>query len=425
MSSSAPNTKPPRKRARRPAAKGSLIDLMHQHAGLSLFVRPICWTDMHTQLLGVRFHKLPACSEPVPPNIPGSPPSRGHMRPSKTIITLSEALTDLCLPGNTRPLFSSRGVQTILRTLWPQAFSRSQLLPEMHLFFGDHVYRDVIRAQIMWDYPSTTPCSSYPSFQSVSTRPAGSFNLSQGASSLTSTSLEHLPMLCYLGKEQLASARNSLFRVASGPASSNEPVRRLQQLRSKMLMPSDSDEDPHLVAMFLAMAQRHFYAAPPPSSRRNSQWSPGNKRPPCPNFRDVKLKILTHEKETADFIVYTGYVSAKFLERFHDPRKVPAGEEGPESLGIKIEYTRVPIWPILGLRERLGKAMGEEIVGAFDPDQIETWEEDGETRVGEKRSRAALAEVFNNSFEEESDEEGVLHGKRRCLGHGNAVGLVN
>ncbi|KFA80429.1 hypothetical protein S40288_07048 [Stachybotrys chartarum IBT 40288] len=405
MLSTSSNLKPPCRRApkpRRPAAKGSLVDFDA--------------TARRRQ----PFHELPPCSEPVPTNVPGSLPSKGHMQPSKTIITLSEALTDICLPDKKGPLPSSNGVQTILRTLWPQAFSESHLLAEIHLFFGDYVYRDVIEAQIMWDYPSSTPCSSYPSFQSVSTRPADSFDPSTVPSSLGSTSTDQLPMLCYLGKDRLASIRNRLFRVPTGPSKSNEPVRNLQQLRLKMLIPSNSDKDPYIVAMFLAMAQRHFYAAPPPSSRRNSQWSPGNKRPQCPNFQDIKLKILTHEKEAAEFIVYTGHLSAKFLERFHNPRKVPTGEEGSEPAGIKIEYTRVPIWPILGLRERLGKAMGEKIVGAFDPNQIETWEEDG-ARSGDKRSRTAPAKGVKNRVDNGSKYKKVRRSKRS---HGNVVELV-
>jgi hypothetical protein len=146
--------------------------------------------------------------------------------------------------------------------------------------------------------------------------------------------------------------------------------------------------------------------------------SPDQGIPPCPNFHDLKLKILTHDTETAEFIVYTGYITKEFLEKFHDPFKAPLNDDDAVVSGIKIEYTRVPIWPILGLRERLGKALGQEIVGAFNPDEIETWEKDPERPGGEKRKR----EVFvNSSFEDESEE---VASKKQCLKEGTPVGVV-
>ena len=205
---------------------------------------------------------------------------------------------------------------------------------------------------------------------------------------------------------------------------------RLQQARSRGLMPANSDHDVHFVAIFLAMAQRHFYAIPPPSSRRDSQWSPARGEPPRPEFQDLKLRILTHDNDTAEFIVYTGHVTAKFLEWFHEPLRNPYGEDR-EIPGIKIEYTKLPIWPILGLRERLGQAIGEDIVGSFDPSDVETWENDGmekrEAQNSAKRKRAALSEVYNGSFDEDTEDEEEaehLNAKKPRMGDGSPVGVV-
>ncbi|KAI9170909.1 hypothetical protein HJFPF1_00386 [Paramyrothecium foliicola] len=420
--------KPKRKRLRRPA-RGSLSDTLRQNAGVSLFVRPICWTDLHSQLLGAHFEELPPCTTPLPANIPGSPPSKGHMRPSHTITTLSDALTEIVSPAAMHPLLSSNAVRTVLVTLWPQAFGRPQFLPELHLYFGGRVYRDAIRTQVMWSYPA----EDLSSFKTVSTRPADSFNVPSTASS-GSPNLCDAPMLCYMSKSQLASIRKNLFRVAPGPNRSwNEPVYRLQQLRAKTLIPANSDHDAHFVGIFLAMAQRHFYNAPPPSARKGSQWYPSNQHPPQPNFQDLKLRILSHDNDTAEFLVYTGHVTAKFLERFHNTHQVPQ-EEGEEVPGIKIEYTRVPIWPILGLRERLGKAFGQDIVGSFNSEEIKTWDEEDEVEDVEeetdevqgngKRKREALSEVFNGSFDSDSEDESVLQEKRRRLSEAAPVGLV-
>ncbi|KAI8411169.1 hypothetical protein FOFC_07763 [Fusarium oxysporum] len=121
------------------------------------------------------------------------------------------------------------------------------------------------------------------------------------------------------------------------------------------------------------------------SFRRDSRMSPEQGIPPCSNFHDLKLSILTHDTDTLEFIVYTGYVTKEFLENFHDPFKAPLNDDDAAVSGLKIEYTRVPIWPILGLRERLGKASGQEVVGSFNPDEIKTWEKEPEEQGGKKR----------------------------------------
>ncbi len=433
-----PPPTPVSKRRRRRAvrifrpAKDSIYDILHEHEGASLFVRPICWTDKHAELLGARFNKLPRCDSPSPLNVPESPPrpTKGHMEPSQTITSLSDSLTEILTPGSPHPVMTSSFIKTILSTLWPGAFGKPLFLPELHLFFGDRVYRDAVRTQVMWNFPLESAKSSQASFTTISTRPADSY----GPSTPTAHNPAGLPMMCYISRNQLAVVRRTLFRIAPGPGRSwNAPVFRLQQARSRLLVPADPDHDVQFVAIFLAMAQRHFYNAPPPSSRRDSQWatpSPAKTTLPRPRFEDIKLHILTHDVDEAEFIVYTGHVTAKFLERFHDPLKAPRDEFGRVP-GLEIEYTRVPIWPILGLRERLGKALGEGIVGPFDPTEMETWETKADTELPNvggsvdgresqsngKRKREALSEVFNASFDEESDadEDEDVGVKKRCL----------
>ncbi|KAG7403259.1 hypothetical protein Forpe1208_v016430 [Fusarium oxysporum f. sp. rapae] len=263
----------------------------------------------------------------------------------------------------------------------------------------------------MWNYPSEEAKSSSSSFKSVSTRPAESFNIATQSS--PNYSPANLPMICYIDKTQLASVRKNLFCVASEPGRTwNEPVFRLQQLRARILVPSNSNHDAHFVGVFLGMAQKHFYTTPPVSGRRDSRISPGQGIPPSPHFHNIKLKILTHDIDTSEFIVYTGHITKEFLGKFHD---APADDDEAIASGLKIEYTRVPIWPILGLRERLGKALGQEIVGTFDPREVETWEKDPEKPSGEKRKRDVLTEVASSSYEEETEEEPAIVSKKRCL----------
>ncbi|OLN93287.1 hypothetical protein CCHL11_08331 [Colletotrichum chlorophyti] len=431
-----------RRRVHRPD-EGSLYDLMWEHAGLSLFVRPICWTDLHVRLLDARFTELPPCDTPVPPQSPrGAPvsPSRCHMKPSAAATTLSRELTAMLAPGTTRTFYTN-SIRTIMSTLYPTKLSRSRTQVDLHIYFGGLVYRDTCRVQVAWDaMPSRS--GSCASFESASTRPAESFTTPNGIPTGSNPSISAgtsngssqqpasaQPVLAYVGKSQIAATRRNMYRVIQGPNRSyNGPVERLQQLRSKMFVPSNPNHDPLLVGIILALAQRRFYGEPMPAA---SKWLPSRPTPLGdgePEFHDVTVHLFTHDNETSEFIVYKSVVTADLLRKFHEPTKNPRaranktlaekiGETADEG-GIRIAYTRVPVWPILGLKERLGKAIGSDVVGEFDEDNIETWEEEAERnpdKLKRRRDREALSEVMNGSFEEEAPDGMPLSGKRRCL----------
>ncbi|KAF6515099.1 hypothetical protein HZS61_005005 [Fusarium oxysporum f. sp. conglutinans] len=146
--SQAPVVAPPKRRPHRiyQPAKNSLYDIFEQHSGTALFVRPICWTDLHAQLLGVKWEELPPCDTPQPTISPATPPSPGHLNPSNTIITLNNALACILLPDPMHPILTSNAVETALMTLWSKAFSEPHYLPEFHLYFGGLVYRNAVPA---------------------------------------------------------------------------------------------------------------------------------------------------------------------------------------------------------------------------------------------------------------------------------------
>jgi hypothetical protein len=366
--------------------KNSLYDIMHRHAGTSLFVRPIFWTDQHLNLLNIRFEQLPPCDTPVPIAMVGWPPSKGHLQPSPAIRMLSDSLDELLAPPSWQSVQNSIPVKAIMSQLWPNAFRSSRILPEMDLYFGAKKYCAAVRAPLIWDFPMLgTPTSPYMS-HSTATKPHP-----------TSP-----PMICYIGKRRLALMRKNKFRVKRRPKG-NQPVVRLQRLRWKKLSPANRDEDPYLAGIFLAMAQRHVL--------RNGKINMKVR------FQDVKLRILMEDTDKSAFVVYTATVTRQFLERFHDPFSTPGNSTTGlgELPGMKIEYTDVPLWPILGLRERLGKAMGKDIVGPFDPDVMEPWM-DGEGPVpassASERKHGALDEVVDVTLEPDMGEETVVGQER-------------
>ncbi|KAF9874391.1 carboxylesterase [Colletotrichum karsti] len=425
--SSSPAKRRRRRRLFRPD-HGSLYDLMWEHAGTSLFVRPICWTDLHVRLLDARFIEMPPCDTPVPPQSPrGTPvsPSRCHMKPSPAATSLSRELTAMLAPGTNK--FYTNSIRTIMSTLYPGRMSRVKTQLDLHHYFGGMVYRDTCRVQVAWEAtPSRT--GSIASFESASTRPAESFGVPTGADGTGSGGSSQQgtytqPILAYVGKASVAATRRNMYRVMPGPNRSyNGPVERLQKLRSKMFVPPNANHDPLLVGIVLALAQRRFYGEPMPTANKWFPSKPMSFGLGEPEFHDVTVHILSNDNEASEFIVYKGVVTAELLRKFHEPTKNPrvtAGKtlaekmgEAADKGGIRIEYTRVPIWPILGLKERLGKALGKEIVGHFDEDNIETWEEEAEPnndKLKRRRDREALAEVFNGSFEEEAPDASSEH----------------
>lgn len=199
----------------------------------------------------------------------------------------------------------------------------------------------------------------------------------------------------------------------SGPNRSyNGPVHRLQALRSKNLMPDNQDEDQYFVAAIIALAQQAVYAD---VQARRTLFIP----------RDVEVRIITVSEEEECFIVYSAIVPAACVEKFDEPSKAP-----PSEAKFDIKHTRVPVWPVLGLKERLGHVLGRELVGDFNEHGMDTYE-DELTPLPEtpspKRRREVLSEVLNASFSEDRDattpEAGGNIVKRRRLEEGR-VGLV-
>ncbi|KAH7108904.1 hypothetical protein EDB81DRAFT_849452 [Dactylonectria macrodidyma] len=358
----------------------------NEHADTKLFVLPICWTGLHARILGTRWRELPPCDSPKSTVKRGDPPTQGHLQPSRTISALSESLTEILQPDAKDNSLCS-AITTVLKILWPKPFSELSQRSKLHLYFRDRVYRDAVRVQIMWNF--LTDKSRSKSFRPVSTCSADCFNTLAVDSSIYSQAPANLPMLCYIGGSQIANRRRNLLRVLRGLENNtgNEPGDRLRKLKAKLLVPSNSSHDAYLVGVFLAMAQKHFYPPPSVSSRRSSLLTKERTIPSGPNFQNIKLRILTHGTDTSDFIVYTGYVTKEFLEKFRNPSKRPRDSGEVELSGIRIEFTRVPIWPILGLRERLGQALGHDVVGHFSCNEIETWEKDPEKQERGKRKR--------------------------------------
>ncbi|KAK4246000.1 hypothetical protein C7999DRAFT_42537 [Corynascus novoguineensis] len=399
---------------------GSLYDIMHDHAGTSLYVVPICWTDQHARLLGARFRKRATVTTPVPQLGSGV-----WLEPSKMAQTLTSELHTLAREDTTpaRAFCKNRAIKHILSTLFPATLSRPKTGAELNLYFGHRAFKKVVRIPCVWKSPSSVDAS----FDSCPTLPSTSFNGTQ-----PNARDAGMPMLAYINKSQLASVRKNLYTVLRGPdGNTNQPVSNLQRLRSKMLIPENADCDPYIVAILLAMAQAHFYheSSLRPSSQSSSQGGRKSVRIAPPSFRDVQVQVITHDEgndNSPNFVVYTATVTATFLDRFMFPHKAPKGSTGEEAgAGMDISYTPVSFWPILGLKERLAKALGREIAGDAiydDPNYIGLWDPLLESQqvpvyhpVSLKRRRTdrePLSQVLNSSFEDEpptsSDDRPVL-----------------
>ncbi|KAK4120493.1 hypothetical protein N657DRAFT_658411 [Parathielavia appendiculata] len=414
----APPTKkrPCRRHITRPEP-GSLYDILHDHAGIPLYVVPICWTDQHARLLGARFNKRPGVVTPVPDVTPGV-----WLEPSKMAQTLTSELHTLVREDATpaRAFCKNRAMKHILSTLFPATLARPKTGAELNLYFGHRVFRKVVRIPCIWKSPNSVDTS----FDSCPTLPSSSF-----CQAPKSSRDAGMPMLAYINRSQLAAIRKNLYGVLRGPENNpNEPVSRLQRLRSKMLVPADPNHDPYIVAILLAMAQAHYYheTSSQPSSPASPQGARRSIRVAPSSFSDVKVQVITHDEgndSSPNFVIYTATVTATFLHRFTFPHKAPKPQPNEDAIaGMEISYTPVSFWPILGLKERLSKALGPEIAGDSiydDPNFIGLWDPLLEPQPqprppvyhhhhhssGLKRRRGAdrepLSQVLNSSFEEE------------------------
>lgn len=393
---------------------------MHDHSGESLFLIPMCWSDVHAALLGADFIDRDPVWEPVP-NLTSSFPKYPR-RPSKIATELGNDLTDI-LSYELSPC-KEKSIKQVMSTFFPATLSKPKSDVHLGLHFGRHVLKRAVRVTVLWKHPDS-PGSS---FDSAATKPRSSYERipisgrepcnSQGSNSSVDSSQPspNRPLLAFIDRQNLASVRRTLYRVAPGPKNGdheNTPVKNLHMLRSKRLVPKNIDHDSYLVAVMLAIAQSQCYAprsksSSKISSQRSSQGSATETMLPKPEFRNVPVRILCHDCEKAEFVVYDTVVTADFLRRFSEPTKAPAAD-APFNGGIKVNVTKVPIWPVLGLKERLAKALGPEVTGQeisqmIDAD-IETWESEQE-REARTSSLKRRRDTFDTSFDSTEDSPG-------------------
>ncbi|KAI1206230.1 uncharacterized protein F4807DRAFT_440401 [Annulohypoxylon truncatum] len=404
---------------------GSLYDILHDHATKSLYISPLGWTDLHTQLLGCRFVPQPSQTTPTPTPV-SSQPRASQPQTSDLVVSIGRTLDDLMDPLRSG-LPTDKSVQNLLAFLYPGQLC--SVNPDLNIRCGRGRLLGSVRCQAVWkkreasSFESMTTCSS--SFQESPVTPIPT----------------HVPVVAFIDLHTLSFARKSCFRVRALPDGSlNVPIHRLHELRTAKLFPKNPDEDQYILAAMLAMAQRHVYT----NIYTGYGFAP----------KDVELRVLSVSHEDQSLIVYKSIIPAAFLGMFDDFSKAPRGDAK-----VTIHYQRVPVWPILGLKERLGQALGQNLVGEINVDRMETYqdepwsysqdsddmlekeieEEDWATtfqqltqhkdlpppppRVPEssKRKRNILSEVMNVSFSEDRespDFPGNLMVKRRHLEEG-------
>ncbi|KAI0852023.1 hypothetical protein F5Y00DRAFT_228443 [Daldinia vernicosa] len=411
---------------------GSLYDILHDHASTALYVPPLCWTEFHTQVLGCRFMQQPPQTTPVPSS-PSSPSRKSqHPKVPQTVVHISRTL-DIIMKKGIPTYEQNEAMKSVLNDLFPGQLSPTDL-SSLTLRCGKDRYISGVRCQALYkdlisshSFESTTTCSSDVSIINIEGDTRAPYNP---------------PILAYLDLDYLNHIRRNCFRVSSGPNGSfNGPIHRLQKIRSEKLIPKNPNEDQYILATILAMAQQHVYG----NMFTGEGFVP----------KDVEVRVLTVSKNDESFVVYSSVVPTAFLTMFHEPGKSPQG-----NTKFTINYQHVPIWPVLGLKERLGQALGKDLIGEFDIDRIETFQDEpvpsleggksdsfdeklqvvlqklneedesisntAQRTPSPKRKRRIFSEVFNGSFSENYESSGYpseLLAKRRRLAEGR-VGVV-
>lgn len=406
---------------------GSLYDILHDSSGSALYVPPFCWTDQHTRLLG-RFVQLPPQNTPTPTITKSLSPRTARPETPHKLMEIIGYLDTMMMEGSSH-LQQSNSIQALLEVLYPDRLSRTT--GELTMRCGSDRYSNAIRCQAMWK------CGS--GLRSFDSATASTSSLAESLAIGRFTRIMapyNTPVLAYISRTHLNFMRRNCFRILPFPDGSfNHVIHRLQQIRSRKLIPENPDEDQYILATMIAMAQQHVYAG----MFTGLGFAP----------KDIRVSVITISRDDASFIVYTAVISTAFLNLFRYPDKAPPGD--PK---ITVEYRHVPVWPVLGLKERLGQALGRDIVGDVDLTRIETFDVDeSDSNILDKEidavslsswpsvgllrnpntpprvtppKRKVLSEVFNKSFSEDRDSADFPSGllaKRRCLEEGR-VGVV-
>lgn len=309
-------------------ASNSLLGLMKRHERKSLFVHPIHWFNLHAKLLGVYFRRVPQLSSMGDARGADQDPSHDIVR-TLTLIRVFDSPLRISEQANR--------VNDLLKGFWPKVFAdpktRYNTPQGFWLLFDNCVYNYVLEVQAAWSFPEGSVLHHHLQSQSACValpeQPKG------------------VPLFIFLSKSYLAGLRKFHHRNAS--TLYDQRIYRKRQLTN----------DVYLVSVFLAMAQSYWMGQPPLKEGQPTLRFP--KPLPQQYFGNTKMTILSFDDETAEFIVYTGFVTGDFLRRFYAPaeksfhlkRLVP---------GIKIEVRRVPVRPVQTFQDRLGTALGQSII---------------------------------------------------------------
>ncbi|KDN64737.1 hypothetical protein CSUB01_11870 [Colletotrichum sublineola] len=343
--------------------EGSQSDRLNKNAWRRLFLRSIKWIDLHLGSLEMEFLELPPINKPLPKAelLKPNPKLPDPVQP------LMDALNNLLDPRSKKS--PRRQILTAISELYPK-----QMLPikitELHQYFGGRGFCGAHPVQAAWEltperFSFITPGEPAP------TVTLDSHNIPPVAN-IGGSIANNQPILVYIHPKSVAATRNA-------------SARRRKKSSYRMTVPSSTKEDPYLAAVILALAQRPFYRESVLSADGSSVSSPASSSLKEPQFHDVTVHILTvddSEPSSPYFVVYKGLVTKELLYNLHEPAKKRriaghadvAGTIGKKR-GMNIESTRVLVWPILGLKEGLGEALGKEIVGPFDEKNIEMWDQ--------------------------------------------------
>ncbi|OHX00759.1 hypothetical protein CSPAE12_00531 [Colletotrichum incanum] len=361
--------------------KGSLRNIIVENPRVRLFVKPKCWTHFHLDYLGVRFNDVTPYDTPIPSTSSQDTSPSYYREPTKSALDLSNALTKML--EERAEEHRKRWIRIAMSQLYPGRLSYSKNTG-LHHYFGHRAYLNTCQAQVVWEAtPSRSRCFS--SRESAPKWPAETSGVPTGPKVYPLDDLlardSSQPVLAYVDTRTVDAARRDTYRVARN----NTPVQKLNERCYKAFAPPNAHRDPFLAGIILALAQRPFYDEPmPPAAKSHKSITVSHLVEA--EFHDVAVRILTVDVEepySPLFIVYRGVVTEALLRKFYHPTKNP--QSAGEAAGMLIEYTKVPIWPVLGLKERLGNALGTDITGNLNKDSIETWFVDTESNNGRNK----------------------------------------
>ncbi|KAK0736349.1 hypothetical protein B0T21DRAFT_366758 [Apiosordaria backusii] len=318
----------------------SISELISAYPRERLFVHPLLWTRRHLGLLGCEFSDDGILSPPPSPTtvLPSPTHNQSGIGNDNKATWVERHFAEQYSDTN-----KARCLATSER-LHDKCWSLTQLLKEFEC------YRDQVRFRFACRVVANLPCK-YLALSSQSPSPR-----------------RGLAQLGYLHLAELARHRRiKLSRRSNNLGPPNPQDLHYIQKQLRLLTPNNRYEDPYLVALLIALAQKQAQGQRLGDRDRDNINDDDARHKLFGGATNVSSQMLlvTSPGDTTWLHIYTSNISPEFLDKLDRPsrpsRPPPADTDTQSRLGMVISHRRLAFEPYGTLSQRLTAVVQQTI----------------------------------------------------------------